>query len=56
MNIRVDHAEPKTEIQAEQVHGVFGDPQGSSYEDANIVVMKTSPSANLYVKNDCALG
>jgi hypothetical protein len=35
--------EPKTEIQVEQVHGVFRVPRASSYEDANIVVIKASP-------------
>jgi hypothetical protein len=40
MHIRVDHAEPKTEIQAEQVQWVFGGPQASSCEDANIAVIK----------------
>jgi hypothetical protein len=33
---RVDHVEPKTENQAEQVQWVFRDPQTSSYEDTNI--------------------
>ncbi len=46
MHIRVDHAEPKTEIQAEQVHGVFRDPQASNCEDANIVVIKANPSVS----------
>jgi hypothetical protein len=45
MHIRVDHAEPKTEIQAEQVHGVFRDPQASNCEDGNIVVSQASPGA-----------
>jgi hypothetical protein len=34
--IRVDHVEPKTENQAEQVQCVFGDPQASSYENTTI--------------------
>jgi hypothetical protein len=38
----MDHVEPKTEIQVQQVQGVFGGPQVSSYEDANIVVIKAS--------------
>jgi hypothetical protein len=42
----INHVEPKTKIQVEQVHGVFGGPQTSSYEDANIVVTKTSPGAS----------
>jgi hypothetical protein len=41
----IDPAESKTEIQVEQVEWVFGGPQSSSYEDANIVVIKASPSA-----------
>jgi hypothetical protein len=44
--MRVDHAKPKSEFQAEQVQGVFGGPQASSCEDANIVVIKTSPGAS----------
>jgi hypothetical protein len=42
---RVDHVEPKTEIQSEHVQWVFADPQASSREDANIVVIKASPGA-----------
>jgi hypothetical protein len=42
------------EIQKEQVQWAFRGPQASSYEDANIVVTKTSPvylttSLELYV-------
>jgi hypothetical protein len=36
LHIRVDHMEPKTEDQAEQVQWVFRDPQVSSCEDTNI--------------------
>jgi hypothetical protein len=43
--------EPKTDNQTEQVQWVFGDPQASSCEDANIVVIKASPSAY----NQCSL-
>jgi hypothetical protein len=43
MHIRVDHMEPKTEIQAVQVQWVFRGPQMSSCEDDNIVVIKASP-------------
>jgi hypothetical protein len=32
----LDHAEPKSEIQAEQVQWAFGGPQVSSGEDTNI--------------------
>jgi hypothetical protein len=45
MHIWVDHVEPKTEIQVEQVQWIFKGPQVSSYEDANIVMIKTSPGA-----------
>jgi hypothetical protein len=34
------------EVQAEQVQWIFGGPQASSYEDANIVVIKENPSAS----------
>jgi hypothetical protein len=51
MHIRVDHTEPKTEIQAEQVQWVPGDLKASSCEDANIVVIKASPGAF----NQCSL-
>jgi hypothetical protein len=37
LHIRVDHVEPKTENQAEQVQWVFRDPQASSCEDTDIV-------------------
>jgi hypothetical protein len=36
MHIRVDHVEPESEIQAEQVWWVFGDPQASNSEDTNL--------------------
>jgi hypothetical protein len=39
----LDHAGLKSEIQAEQVQWVFGGPQASSSDDANIVVIKASP-------------
>jgi hypothetical protein len=41
----IDHVEPKTKIQAEQIQRVFGGPQASSCKDANIVVTKASPGA-----------
>jgi hypothetical protein len=44
MHIRVDHAEPKTEIQVEKVQWEFRGPQVSSCEDANIFVIKASPA------------
>jgi hypothetical protein len=46
MHIRVDYVKPKTEIQAEQVQWVFGSPQASSYEDANIIVIKASSGSS----------
>jgi hypothetical protein len=42
----LDHVEPKSQIQAEQVQWVFGGPQASSCEDANIIVIKSSPGAS----------
>jgi hypothetical protein len=47
----IDPVESKTEIQVEQVQWVFGGPQTSSCEDANIVVIKASPGAF----NQCSL-
>jgi hypothetical protein len=60
--------EPKTEIQVQQVQGVFGRPQVSSCEDANIIVIKASTDASnqipwalfiflyYFMILDCALG
>jgi hypothetical protein len=45
MHIRVDHTEPKMEIQAEQAQWMFEGPQASSCKDANIVVIKASSGA-----------
>jgi hypothetical protein len=45
MHMRVDHADPKTEIQAEEVQWVLRGPQVSNYEVANIVVIQASPDA-----------
>jgi hypothetical protein len=36
LHIRVDHVEPKTKNQAEQVQWVFIDPQASSCENTDI--------------------
>jgi hypothetical protein len=36
----------RTGDQKEQVQGVFGGPQAPSCDDANIVVIKASPSAS----------
>jgi hypothetical protein len=46
MHIRVDHTDPKSEFQAEQVQGGFGGPQASNCVDTNIVVIKSSPNAS----------
>jgi hypothetical protein len=43
--IWIDHTELESENQAEQVQWVFGGPQASSCDDANIVVIKTNLSA-----------
>jgi hypothetical protein len=44
LHIRVDHVEPKTDNQTEQVQWVFGDPQASSCEDDNLVALEELPS------------
>jgi hypothetical protein len=43
MHIRVGHAEPESEIQAEQVRWVFGGPQVSSSEDTNLALDQGKP-------------
>jgi hypothetical protein len=59
-------AEPKTEVQEEQIQCVFGDTQASNYEDANIVGSRQAPvhltnilvfyfEALFYILLDCAL-
>jgi hypothetical protein len=45
LHMRVDHAELKTKIRAEQVQKEYGGPRASSYEEANIIVIKASLSA-----------
>jgi hypothetical protein len=42
LHVRVDHMKSKSEFQTEQVQWVFGDPQASSCENANIIMIKTS--------------
>jgi hypothetical protein len=42
----IDHVEPKTKIQVEQVHGVFKGPQTSSGGDTNLDWIKASPGAS----------
>jgi hypothetical protein len=37
------------QIQAVQVRWVFGGPQASSYEDANIIVIKASPGTSNHI-------
>jgi hypothetical protein len=46
LHLWVDHTEPESKFQAEQVQWAFGGPQVSSCDEANIVVIKTSPSAS----------
>jgi hypothetical protein len=41
----IDYVEPESKIKKEQVQGALGGPQASSYEDANIVVIKEIPGA-----------
>jgi hypothetical protein len=41
--------ETKTEIQVQQVQGVFGGPQVLSCKGANIVVIKASPGASNHI-------
>jgi hypothetical protein len=44
LHMRVDHAKPKSKVQAEQeVQWVFGGPKAPSVMDANIFVIKASP-------------
>jgi hypothetical protein len=43
LHIRVDHVEPKTENQAEQVQWVFRGPQSSSGEDTNLALDQGKP-------------
>ncbi len=43
LHMRVDHAEPESEFQADQVQWTFGGPKASSYEDANIVESRQAP-------------
>jgi hypothetical protein len=49
LHIQVDHVEPKTENQTEQVQWVFRDPQASSSKEANIVVIKASSGASNHI-------
>jgi hypothetical protein len=46
MHIWIDHAEPESEFQVEKAQWVFGGPQASSCEDANIVMIKASLGAS----------
>jgi hypothetical protein len=46
LHIRVDHVETKSKFQAEQIQWMFGDPQASSSDDANIFVIKASPGTS----------
>jgi hypothetical protein len=53
MYIRVDHVEPESEFQVEQVQWVFGGPQASSCQDTNIVVIKSSSGASPPILDFC---
>jgi hypothetical protein len=41
----IDHVEPKTEIQAEQVQRMFEGPQASSGEDTNLELNQGKPQS-----------
>jgi hypothetical protein len=41
--MRVDHAEPKSEIQEEQVRTEYGGPQATSCVDTNIAFEQGKP-------------
>jgi hypothetical protein len=43
LHIRVDHTEPKTEIQVVQVQWRIGGPQASSGEDTNLALDQGKP-------------
>jgi hypothetical protein len=43
LHIWVDHVEPESEFQAEQVRWVFGNPQVSSGEDTNLALNQGKP-------------
>jgi hypothetical protein len=43
LHMWVDHAEPKSEVQAERVQKEYDGTQASSCEDTNIFVVKASP-------------
>jgi hypothetical protein len=47
LHIRVDHTEPVSEFQSEQVWWVFRGPQVSSNKYANIVVIKANHGATI---------
>jgi hypothetical protein len=51
LHMRLDHVEPKMEIQVGQVQWVFGGSQASSCENTNIVVIKENPGTF----NQCSL-
>jgi hypothetical protein len=43
LHMRVDHAEPKSEIQEEQVRTEYGGPQATSCVDTNIAFEQGKP-------------
>jgi hypothetical protein len=47
----MDHLEPKTEIQVQQVQGVFEGSQVLSSEDTNLAWTKVSPGASNHLPN-----
>jgi hypothetical protein len=46
LHMRVDHAEPELDFQAEEVRWLFGSPQAPCVMEANIVVIKAGPGAS----------
>jgi hypothetical protein len=45
LHMCVDHVEPKSEVQAEQVQKEYDGPQAPSCKNANIFVIKANPGA-----------
>jgi hypothetical protein len=43
VHMRVDHAEPKSEFQAERVQWAFSGPQASSGDDTNLALDQGKP-------------
>jgi hypothetical protein len=49
LHMRVDHVEPESEFQAEQVQWTFGGPQAPSVVDANIAFGSRQASVHLTI-------